>query len=335
MENSSINGNGISSGHSTLSRNPADKALVKRNVHRALLDQLNLSNSQEESRAKKPLRNPRGYCFWATVFALCLIAIANFFLTVTIFSVLRLTKSMEHVEVLPAINSIKFFGETNFESIIKSDGKISGYSESPVEITGHGSGLTFKVLNDQEPDISPILDIGLNTVEFLNVNRFDILEPKKWVKSNAFSTMFPNFGLPKGVQSLHIKKASASRIVSRLEGSLTLQSDSHMRVRGNEGVTIQGRELIFSADQDLLLRSINGSVTLDGTSSIVFDTDRLTVVPTTSHDESSSANRPVAQYKLCICMPQGTLFRIPILQGTDTIHCDSIDVSGDENPCSI
>ena len=53
---------------------------------------------------------------------------------------------MEHIEVLPAINSIKFFGETKFNSIIKTDGKISGYADIPVEITGYESGLSLKVI---------------------------------------------------------------------------------------------------------------------------------------------------------------------------------------------
>ena len=53
---------------------------------------------------------------------------------------------MEHIEVLPAINSIKFFGETKFNSIIKADGKISGYADIPVEITGYESGLSLKVI---------------------------------------------------------------------------------------------------------------------------------------------------------------------------------------------
>ncbi len=146
--------------------------------------------------------------------------------------------------------------------------------------------------------------------------------------------MFPNFGLPQGVQTLHINKASGSRIVSQLEGSLNLLTDSHMRVRGNEGIRIQGREVIFSADHDLLLRSINSSVILDGADGLFLDTDNLAISPSSSREDPVS-QKPVAQYKLCICMPQGTLFRIPILEGTDTIHCDSIDLFSEENPCSI
>lgn len=37
-----------------------------------------------------------------------------------------------------------------------------------------------------------------------------------------------------------------------------------IRVKGNEGVTMSGRTLEWNADQDIFLRSLNGSLVLDG-----------------------------------------------------------------------
>lgn len=179
----------------------------------------------------------------------------------------------------------------------------------------------------QENEGSPQLKIGRDSVQLLNVSRFDVLEPKKGAKSSsAFSTMFPNFGLPKGVQNLRIKKSSASRIVSRLGDSLQIQSDSHIRVRGNEGVRVQGRELLWAADQDLLLRSVNGSIEIDGTAGIVVDASAMAKAP--------GSTPAVAQYKLCICMPQATLYRIPVLESSsDAVNCNSVDLNAEDSPC--
>ena len=174
------------------------------------------------------------------------------------------------------------------------------------------------------------MNIGQDLVEFLNIESFDIFEPRKTQKLNAFSTTFPNFGLPKGVQSLRIKKAGVGRITSGLNEPLSLQSHSQIRLRGNEGLDIKGREVLFRADQNLLLRSVNGSIVLDAMEGVILDVDSLSVSPTKKEiNTEESIEKPIAEYKLCICMPRGVLFRIPILQGTDSIHCDSIDVTED------
>ncbi|KAK4009107.1 hypothetical protein OUZ56_014244 [Daphnia magna] len=321
--------NGVPSQTSTLSR--AEKALVKRNVNRSTLttapDTLFFEDSatEDSAKTKKAKNQPRGYAFWALVFALCVVALGNFFLTVTIFSVLRVTKTMENIEVVPSANLIKFFGELEMNKLIKLDGKISGFNESPVTVNSQGSDLNLKVLDDLEPEIS----ISQDKVEFQKVDSFEIFEPRTTPKTNAFSTTFPNFGLPEGVLNLHIKKATANRITSKLEGSLLIRSEKAIRAKGKEGMRIRGREVLFRADQDLLLRSINGSVILNGADGVIMDVDTMSL---TGRLEDQNSTK-VAEYKLCICMPAGQLFRIPVLEGTDTINCDSIDLTDDDNPC--
>lgn len=158
---------------------------------------------------------------------------------------------------------------------------------------------------------------------------FEIFEPKKISpKTNAFSTTFPNFGLPKGVQNLRIKKATANRITSKLDGILLVKSEKTVRLKGNEGMSLKGKEILLRADQDLLLRSVNGSIILDGDEGILMDVDSMAVA-----GKDEDAKPKMAEYKLCICMPNGQLFRIPVLEGTDTIECDSVDLTGEDNPC--
>ena len=152
-------------------------------------------------------------------------------------------------------------------------------------------------MSDLEPEIS----ITQDRVEFMKVESFEIFEPKT-PKTNAFSTTFPNFGLPKGVQSLHIKKATANRITSKLDGSLLIRSEKAIRVKGNEGMRINGREVLFRADQDLQLRSINGSIILDGADGIIIDVDNMAIT-----GKDSVPKKKITEYKLCIGMPWATL----------------------------
>ena len=163
-------------------------------------------------------------------------------------------------------------------------------------------------------------------VEFLNIDSFEMTEPGIG-KQRAFSTTFPNFGLPNGVQKLDIKKATANRITSGLNQPLMMKSERTIRLKGNEGIDIRGREVLFKADQDLNLRSINGSIVLSGEDGVQLDIDSMSV------SKEEEGKQRIAEYKLCICMPSGQLYRIPVLEGAD-VRCDSVDLSvSDDNPC--
>jgi len=242
---------------------------------------------------------------------------------------------MKSIEVIPASNLIKFFGTFETDNLVKSDGIISGFSESPIAITSRGSDINFKVDNILDLPNSPVLNVGQESVEFLNLDSFDIYEPKKSVKASAFSTTFPNFDLPKGVESLYIQKASVNRITSGLDVPLSFDasSNSSVRLRGNEGLHVKGKEILLRADQNLSLRSINGSIILNAANGIILDVDRLALSPLKQkfHTEETY-QKVITEYKLCICMPQGVLFRIPVLEGSNTINCGSVDLS-EENPC--
>ena len=59
---------------------------------------------------------------------------------------MRLTKSMENIDIVPTANLIKFFGELEMNKLIKGDGIISGFNESPVTFTSYGSDINLKVI---------------------------------------------------------------------------------------------------------------------------------------------------------------------------------------------
>nr|CAG4652228.1 EOG090X0F7H [Triops cancriformis] len=244
----------------------------------------------------------------------------------TLTFVLRMDAiNMESIEVIPGLPGIvKFLGEIDFGQIIKKDGKINGFSESPVSIEAFDGGVNFRVDNGYHADA--YLDISSESMEVTNVERFEMMEGPDGAK--AFSTLFPNFGLPKGVQKLSVNSALVNRIVSPKSGSLSFSSDAQARLRGNEGITLSGKEVLISADQELWLKSVNGTIVL-AAKDIQLD---VSAIPVFTHKDTSPEPNPNwGQYKLCVCMPRGSLFRIPIpadnalRTGAAQIGCNNVD----------
>lgn len=52
---------------------------------------------------------------------------------------------MESIEVVPTANLIKFFGELEINKLIKANGMISGFGDTPVAFTALGSDLKLEV----------------------------------------------------------------------------------------------------------------------------------------------------------------------------------------------
>lgn len=52
---------------------------------------------------------------------------------------------MEAIEVIPTANLIKFYGELKMEKLIKPDGIVNGFAETPITFTTLGSDLKFRV----------------------------------------------------------------------------------------------------------------------------------------------------------------------------------------------
>jgi beta-sarcoglycan len=61
-------------------------------------------------------------------------------------------------------------------------------------------------------------------------------------------------------------------------------------------------EIVWSADQDLFLRSVNGTIILAGQQGVALDVQGM---PLTLGGPGSTP-----QYKLCVCRSKGRLFRV-------------------------
>ena len=86
---------------------------------------------------ESPMSGRNTFAFWTIVWLIFVLTIGNLVLTFTIIGVLHLGKGMEFLELVPEMESIKFFGSTDLDRIYKKDGIIEGFSDVPMTITGN------------------------------------------------------------------------------------------------------------------------------------------------------------------------------------------------------
>lgn len=216
---------------------------------------------------------------------------------------------MESLELVPEASLIKFFGDTDLDRIYKRDGKLEGFRDAPLELSGNNGSVILKLVDTGEVS-QPKLVSDQNGTSVLGVKSFEVHDPT--TGQPIFSTNFPNFGLPQGVEKLDIKLARTHRVVSPIDKSLSLSAETYVRMRGTEGTRMDGKEMLWSADQDIFLKSVNGSIILNAKEGIYMDVKNMPVATS----ESTKQGKPITlQYKVCVCVPNGKVFRVPVLQG--------------------
>uniref|UniRef100_A0A1B6CMK0 Beta-sarcoglycan n=1 Tax=Clastoptera arizonana TaxID=38151 RepID=A0A1B6CMK0_9HEMI len=297
-----------------------DKTLLKRNINRHHNNNMSAGYVpvHEESLHKTGLRGRKTYAFWTLVGLLSLMAIANMVLTCIIFKVLRIWPRMESFEILPEQSIIKFHGKTDLDQILKQDGKIEGFKGEPIKITGQSGPVNIDLL-DANGNLQRKLKMQDNETHFQGIDSFEVHDPVSG--KVIFSTASPNFRLPKGVHNINVVTAKTNRITSPFNKTLTLKSDSFTRLKGNEGTKVEGKEILWSADQFIFLRSVNGSIIFNSTKGVYIDVKNI---PSVTH---SSDKQLVGQFKICVCMPEGKLFKVPVSPDQDSHLACNINIT--------
>lgn len=133
------------------------------------------------------------------------------------------------------------------------------------------------------------------------------------------------YHLEKPTKNLESTFIHAREIVSPIDRKLEIQSQN-MFVRGIEGTKIDGKEVFASADQHISLKSSNGSIELSAQNAIYLNFERIPKVTAQRNSD--------LQYKLCVCYPKGTFYRVPLLKLHDVSDpCKHFDKSY-YNPCA-
>ncbi|BES99467.1 Sarcoglycan complex subunit protein [Nesidiocoris tenuis] len=263
---------------------------------------------------------PKTYAFWTLVGLLCLLAWANMILTVAIFSVLRLGQGMESLELLPDQGVVKFFGDADLGNIYKPNGKIEGVRGYSTQLRGVKGGVHLEV-EDSRGRVRNSLTLEQNGTHVKGMRSFTV--------GGFFAAEKPDFRLLSGARNLHGRHIETGRVAGPLGEKAVYRSDAFTKLKGSEGTRIEGKEILLTADQEVRLKSVNGSIILTGgKGGISLDVKSIPIVT------KSLGGYLASQYKVCVCMPQGKLFRVPVSKDYNSqMGCYNIDVSPQHNPC--
>ncbi|XP_032577190.1 uncharacterized protein LOC6606669 [Drosophila sechellia] len=292
-------------------------------------------NSDSCSRLHPGHQGRNTFAFWTIVVLLLVLTVGNLLLTLTIVGVLRLGKGVQGMEVIPEVDVVKFYGITDLERVqTNSIGQIHGFSDVPVTISsdsGDGEGgVHVRVFRNGNGAASERDRIVLNREGILlqATNLFEVKDPVD--KQPIFTTHRPQYNIPGGVEALQAKVVSASGIVSPIDESLVLESDGRMAIRGSEGVYFDGASVDMQAEHHVLINSTQGATILEAGTGIFLDMDRIPIVSSELGLRTGSV-----QYKICVCMPHGTLFRIAIPRVHNGPKITCAHFSGKDDPCEV
>lgn len=244
------------------------------------------------------------FAFWTIITLLFILTVGNLMLTLTIIGVLKLGKGMQNMELVPEAETVKFYGETDLDRVYKRDGLIEGFDEIPVTITGESSSVILNLVNRMGHTHTKMI-MGRNGTHFKGINQFEIKNPT--TGETVFTTQRPRYNIPKSIRNLKGNSVSVSRISSPIDEDLKFVSKGKLMLRGVEGTQMESKELLWSADQNIHLKSLNGTIVLMAANGVYLDTTSIPIV-TGEHGIKTSS----AQYKICVCMPQGKLFRVQV-----------------------
>jgi hypothetical protein len=84
------------------------------------------------------------------------------------------------LEFVPEESLIKFYGRTDLDNIIKRDGHLEGFRDSPVSITADNAEARITILRHREPETGPKILVKPDGIaEIINVNGFEVILNRK------------------------------------------------------------------------------------------------------------------------------------------------------------
>lgn len=224
---------------------------------------------------------------------------------------------------------MKFSGSIDLDRIYKKDGSIEGFYNNPLSITGEKAAV---VVNMMKPNghLHDRLVMDKNGTQFLGLSQFE-LHDKVVPEKRIFSAHKPIFNVNAGIDNLASKSISSSRITASIVDELVLNqtssNKSRISVRGSEGVHLKSKEILMDAE-NVHLKTHNGSIFFTTSNGVFLDVKRVPIV-----QERGGIRMEEKQYKICVCMPEGRLFRVAISQKHNNLRDVCNTAYMEINPC--
>lgn len=246
-----------------------------------------------------------------------------------LLGVLRIGYGMESLEFLPSGRLLRFLNNADLGTVIPHKGVIGGFKDTDLHIIGESQPVVVRTSVDKQAGrqmsdtAGPSLEVGPDWTVVSNVKEFRVRSPT--TGRTIFSTEYQGFQLPKGIPNLSVKEAHVSRLTSAKRDPLIISSPYQILLKGNGGLDMEGHNITWSAGHNIFLRSVNQSLTLDGSNGIRI----LAAGLPRSENPSSDASY---WYKLCVCMPSGRIFRVPVRE--QGFGCGDVRFPESVNPCT-
>ncbi|TMW49023.1 hypothetical protein DOY81_005911 [Sarcophaga bullata] len=286
---------------------------------------------QHQYDVTKPIKQGRNtFAFWTVVIILLVLTVGNMLLTLTIIGVLHMGKGIHGMELIPEEDVVKFYGDTDLDRIFsKNIGQFEGFINEPVTITGDGSPVYVRMHHRNSQSVNRII-IDKMGVQFRGINSFELKDPANG--DTVFTTHRPHYNIPQGAEKLISKTNSASRIVSPTEKSLSVSSaDNRIFIKGSEGIHVDSANVYMQVENNIQINSTQGGIYLQGVSEgIYLDISKIPIV-----NSEMGLRTGNVQYKLCVCLPQGIVFRIAIPRMHNSSKVSCAHFSGKHDPCSV
>ncbi|KAJ8686530.1 hypothetical protein QAD02_022324 [Eretmocerus hayati] len=264
---------------------------------------------------------------WMLTLILSFIGFCNLILNLTILVVLRVGQGMESLEIIPEQDLIKFYGSTDLDKVCLHKGICEGFGDEPVELMGDAAGVNIRVANHLHGMTFSNFQVLENGTSVSQVESFEIKDPRSG--SPIFSTDFPNFSLPQGVKKIEVNSTQTHRVVAPKTDDLIIKSGESISMQGAEGLSLDSKDILWTAKADITLRSRKDDIIIDANDSINFP--KVPIAPTFLAGQSNEAQ---IQYKVCICMPDGKIFLVPANSTNTPANCAKLSRSMVTDPCA-
>lgn len=213
----------------------------------------------------------------------------------------------------------KFDSLVDLDRIYNKGGKIYGFEDAPLVITGDPN-IILKLNRGSQPYAR--LALGNNGIILKNMSNFEVKSSNKEI---IFDIHRPTYNVRKTVDNLQSLAISSREIISPINKSLAVESGKDINLKGSEGIYIQGLNDLFSA---------NHSFVVNSTRAVILHADiSFNKIGIASHVQKH--RNPIEQYKICVCMPSGILFRLVTPGYHSGIKMSCAHFSSKIDPCNI
>lgn len=265
------------------------------------------------------------FAFWIVMILLFSLALGNLCLTLTITGILKIYKGMENIELIQGEETVKFFGDIDFDRLYKRDGKLEGFHDEPMEISGENAPVSINLVNRNGHSHNKI-NFSKDGSVLKGLNHFEVKDAV--TGRQVFSTSRPSYNMPGGAMMLHTNLVNAGRIASPINDTLKFQTRNKFTLKGTEGTRLEAKEIFWTADQNIFLKSDNGSMVIVGGNGVYINVNSIPIVQGDHGPRTGSS-----QYKLCVCYPQGRIFRVAVPKGHNMrVNCARF--GGWNDPCA-